>query len=60
MYNRMKDYIDKHNLLYSSQYGFRKDHSTQHAILDIVSAIQTNMNLGLFSGGVSHRPQESF
>lgn len=48
----MKDYIDKHNLLYSSQYGFRKDHSTQHAILDIVSAIQSNMNLGLFSCGV--------
>ena len=40
MYNRMKDYIDKHNLLYSSQYGFRKGHSTQHAILDIVNAIE--------------------
>ena len=54
MYNRMKDYIDKHNLLYSSQYGFRKDHSMQHAILDIVSAIQSNINLGLglFSCGV--------
>ena len=52
MYNRMKDYIDKHNLLYSSQYGFRKDHSTQDAILDIVNAIQSNMNQGLFSCGV--------
>ena len=52
MYNRMKDYIDKHNLLYSSQYGFRKGHSTQHAILDIVNAIQINMNQGLFSCGV--------
>ena len=40
----MKDYIDKHNLLYSPQYGFRKDHSTQDAILDIVNAIQSNMN----------------
>ena len=52
MYNRMKDYIDKLNLLYSSQYGFRKGHSTQHAILDIVNAIQINMNQGLFSCGV--------
>ena len=52
MYNRMKDYIDKHNLLYSSQYGFRKGHSTQHAILDIVNAMQINMNQGLFSCGV--------
>ena len=48
----MKDYIDKHNLLYSSQYGFRKGHSTQHAILDIVNAMQINMNQGLFSCGV--------
>ena len=52
MYNRMKDYIDKHNLLYSSQYGFRKGHSTQHAILDIVNEKKTNMNQGLFSCGV--------
>ena len=52
MYNRMKDYIDKHNLLYSSQYGFRKGHSTQHAILDIVNAIEINVNQGLFSWGV--------
>ena len=35
-----------------SQYGFRKGHSTQHAILDIVNAIQINMNQGLFSCGV--------
>ena len=39
----MTSYIKKHELLYSSQYGFRKGHSTQHAILDIVD-IQTNMN----------------
>ena len=45
----MKDYIDRQNLLYSSQQGFRKGHSTQQAILDIVNAIQTNMNQGLFS-----------
>ena len=52
MLRKMKDYIDKHNLLYSSQYGFRKDQSTQDAILDIVNAIQSNMNQGLFSCGV--------
>ena len=55
MYNRMKDYTDKHNLLYSSQYGFRKGHSTQHAILDIVKAMVyklTVMNQGLFSCGI--------
>ena len=37
-----------------SQYGFRKAHSTQHTIFDIVrvNAIQTNMDKRLFSRGV--------
>ena len=38
-------------LMYT-QYGFRKGHSTQHAILDIGNAIQSNMNQGLYSCGV--------
>ena len=52
MYTRMMNYIEKHNLVYSSQYGFHKGHSTQHATLDIVNAIQANMNQGLYSCGV--------
>ena len=52
MYKRMIDFIEKNDLLYSSQYGFRKGHSTQHAILDIVNTIQTNMSQGLFSCGI--------
>ena len=54
MYDRMRDYIiiEEHSLLYSSQYGFRQAHSTQHAILDMVETIQTNMDKKLFSCGV--------
>ena len=52
MYDRMRDFIEKHSLLYSSQYGFRQAHSTQHAILDIVETIQTNMDKKLFSCGI--------
>ena len=48
MYDRMRDFIEKHSLLYSSQYGFRQAHSTQHAILDVVETIQTNMDKKLF------------
>lgn len=48
----MLGYIEKQNLLHSSQYGFRKGHSTQHAILEIVNDIQTNMSQKLFSCGV--------
>ena len=52
MYNRMKDFIEKHDLLHSSQYGFRQANSTQRAILDILESIQTNMDKKLFSCGV--------
>ena len=48
MYTWMLNYVEKHNLIYSSQYGFRKGHSTQHATLDIVNAIQANTNQGLY------------
>ena len=52
VYKRMKCFIDKTNILYPSQYGFRPGHSTEHAILDIVNAIQSNMDKGSFSRGV--------
>ena len=56
----MINYIDKHDLVHSSQYGFRKGHSTQHAILDIVNDIQTNMNRNLFTCGVSIDLKKAF
>ena len=45
-------YLYDMNLLSSSQYVFQKAHSTQHTILDIVNAIQTNMDKRFFSCGV--------
>jgi len=52
VFKRMESFIERKNLLSSSQYGFRKAHSTEHAILDIVNAIQTNMDNRLFSCGI--------
>ena len=52
MYNRIKVFIEKHQLLYSSQYGYRQAHSTEHAILDMVETIRTNMDKRRSSCGV--------
>ena len=52
IYVRMSSFIDKHDLLYTAQYGFRKSHFTQHAILDIVNTIQSNMDKGYYSCGI--------
>ena len=52
VHSRMESFIEQNDILSPSQYGFRKAHSTQHAILDIVSTIQKNMDKRLFSCGV--------
>ena len=48
----MQSFIEEKGILNSSQYGFRKAHSIQHAIIDIVNTVQTNMDKRLFSCGV--------
>ena len=42
MYKRMTHSINVKNILFSSQFAFREGFSTEHAIVDIVSAIQSN------------------
>ena len=60
MYNRLKSFFSKHCLFYESQYGFREQRSTEHAILDIVNKIQSNMDKGMFSCGVFIDLQKAF
>ena len=46
MNKRLTLFIEKNKILSQSQYGFRKNHSTQNAILDIVNTIQSNRPVG--------------
>ena len=52
MYNCLKSFLDKHNLLYHCQYGFREKCATQHALIDIINRIQFNTDKKLFSCGI--------
>ena len=49
LYRRLMKFIDKNDILYDLQYGFRNKHSTQHAILDIVNTIHSNIDNGKYS-----------
>ena len=60
MYNRLKVYLGKQGVFYKSQYGVREKHSTQHAILDIMSQIQKNMDHKLSSRGIFIDPRKAF
>ena len=36
IYNQVYNYFENHNVLYEHQYGFRKQHSTEHAVIELV------------------------
>ena len=44
MYSRTISFIEEKGLIYKAQNGFRKTHSAQHAILEIINTTQTNMD----------------
>ena len=52
MHKRLSSYLDINNIICESQYGFRQQPSTEHAIPDIISRIQSYMDKKLFSCGV--------
>ena len=60
MYNRLKSFLEKYNLLLENQYGFRERRSTQHAIIDIVTQIQIKMDQKMYSCGIFIDLQKAF
>ena len=56
IFNQTYSYFDDHNMLFGNQYGFRKKHSTELAVLEVIDRItitnqldkgQTPMNIYL-------------
>ena len=52
MFTRLKIFFQKHDVLYQNQYFFGKNHSTKHAILDLVNQIQINMDQIKYTCGI--------
>ena len=52
MYNRTLQFLDKHQLLFISQYGFRKKHSCSDAIMELTSEILKNKENSLYTACV--------
>ena len=46
MINRLSKFIDKNKILSKHQYGFRKNRSTEHAIIDFVDKITKAIDEG--------------
>ena len=52
IYTRIYSYMDKNNLLYSKQFGFRNSHSVNHAIISITEYIRGLLDKGEYVCGI--------
>ena len=53
VYNKLMSFVNKHNILYNKQFGFRSGHSTCMALLEFIENRNTafeskNIGLGIF------------
>ena len=46
MYFHLLDFITKHNLLHKYQFGFRTQHSTNHAVISLVEKLLNALDQG--------------
>ena len=52
MYNRLASFLEKNEILFHGQFGFRSNHSTNHAILLITDKIQKTIERKIYSCGI--------
>jgi retron-type reverse transcriptase len=52
MYKRLISYIEKKQILSKHQYGFRKNRSTEHAIIELTDKISKAIDEGKFIIGI--------
>ena len=60
MFTRLKNFFQKHDVLYQNQYGFCKNHSAEHAILDLVTQMQINMDQSKYTFGTLTKLSRDF
>ena len=52
VHNRVSNFLHSQNLLYKSQYGFRTNHSTEHALIEIQNTIIQNLKNNKITAGI--------
>ena len=60
MYNRLYNFFEDQNVLYSLQFGFRAKHSTLHALISMTECIKKTIDDGMFGIGVFIDIQKAF
>ena len=60
MHERLYAFLTKHKCIYDLQFGFRKGHSTNHALLDLTEDIRKTIDDNMFAVGIFIDLQKAF
>ena len=60
MHERLYNFLEKYNIIYILQYGFRKGHSTNHCLFDLTESIRKAIDGNKFAVGVFVDLQKAF
>ena len=60
VHKRVTSFLLKHNLFFNKQFGFRKCHSTNQALISLTETIRNSLDNGQFSCGVFIDLQKAF
>ena len=60
MFNRVYDFLERQNSIYNHQFGFRKKHSTIHALIDITESIRKALDNNMHACGIFIDLQKAF
>ena len=60
MYTRVMDFFNQFEQIYTRQFGFRKNHSTTHTLLNIIERVRNHLDDGGFACGVFVDLQKAF
>ena len=60
VFSRVLAFLEKNNIIYEKQFGFRPKHSTSHALVNIVDTISNSLDKGKIAAGVFVDFQKAF
>ena len=60
VHSRVVSFLDKFDLIFHKQFGFRKKHSTSHTLISLTEEIRKALDAGQFSCGVFIDLQKAF
>ncbi|XP_065673940.1 uncharacterized protein LOC136090891 [Hydra vulgaris] len=52
MHNRLYNYLEESNILYDKHFGFRNNHSTEHAVIDLANQILNGFDNDSYTLGI--------